>query len=84
LLLEPLGSADIEILRDLLEQHQRETGSPVAEALLVDVEKSAEEFVKVLPRDYAAVMETRKTAAEEGLDLDGDEVWNRIMEVTGG
>jgi glutamate synthase (NADPH/NADH) large chain len=84
LLLEPLGSADIEILRDLLEQHLHETGSPVAEALLVDVEKSAGEFVKVLPRDYAAVMATRKTAAEEGLDLDGDEVWNRIMEVTGG
>ncbi|MGA1811784.1 glutamate synthase large subunit [Frondihabitans sp. 4ASC-45] len=84
LLLQPLGSADIEILEDLLRQHLAETGSPVAEKLLVDLEKSAEEFVKVLPRDYAAVMETRKTAAAEGLDLDGDEVWNRIMEVTGG
>ncbi|GAA4264738.1 glutamate synthase large subunit [Frondihabitans peucedani] len=84
LLLQPLGSADIEILRDLLEQHARETGSPVAEELLADVEKAAEQFVKVLPRDYAAVIETRRTAAEEGLDLDGDVVWNRIMEVTGG
>lgn len=84
LLLQPLGSADVEILRDLLEQHRTETGSTVAEGLLRDIEKSAEEFVKVLPRDYAAVMETRKTAADEGLDPDGDEVWNRIMEVTGG
>ncbi|ROQ41012.1 glutamate synthase (NADPH/NADH) large chain [Frondihabitans sp. PhB188] len=84
LLLQPLGSADIEILADLLRQHLEETGSTVAEALLADIEASAEEFVKVLPRDYAAVMETRRTAAEEGLDLDGDEVWNRIMSVTGG
>lgn len=84
LLLQPLGSADIEILSDLLRQHFTETGSTVAEALLVDVEASAEEFVKVLPRDYAAVLETRKTAADEGLDPDGDEVWSRIMEVTGG
>ncbi|ARC56896.1 Glutamate synthase [NADPH] large chain [Frondihabitans sp. 762G35] len=84
LLLEPLGSADIEILTDLLQRHLAETGSVVAERLLLDVEKTAEEFVKVLPRDYAAVMLTRKTAVDEGLDPDGDEVWNRIMEVTGG
>lgn len=43
-----------------------------------------ENFVRVLPRDYAAVLETRQVAAAEGLDPDGDVVWNRIMEVTGG
>jgi glutamate synthase (NADPH/NADH) large chain len=41
-------------------------------------------FVKVLPRDYAAVIRTRAEAIEEGLDPDGDVVWSRIMEVTGG
>ena len=41
-------------------------------------------FVKVLPRDYAAVLKTRQTAVDEGLDPDGDVVWSRIMEVTGG
>ena len=41
-------------------------------------------FVKVLPRDYAAVLQTRQTAVDEGLDPDGDVVWNRILEVTGG
>jgi glutamate synthase (NADPH) large chain len=41
-------------------------------------------FVKVLPRDYAAVIATRQDAAEEGLDPDGEVVWNRILEVTHG
>jgi glutamate synthase (NADPH/NADH) large chain len=29
-------------------------------------------------------MQTRATAINEGLDPDGDVVWSRIMEVTGG
>jgi glutamate synthase (NADPH/NADH) large chain len=41
-------------------------------------------FVKVLPRDYAAVLATRQSAVAEGLDPDGDVVWNRILEVTNG
>ena len=41
-------------------------------------------FVKVLPRDFAAVLATRQTALDEGLDPDGDIVWGRILEVTGG
>jgi glutamate synthase (NADPH/NADH) large chain len=79
-----MGSGDAEILRDLLEQHVAETGSELASRLLDDFEAEAANFVRVLPRDYAAVMETRRTAAAEGLDPDGDVVWNRIMEVTGG
>ncbi len=38
----------------------------------------------MLPRNFAAVLQTRAEAIEEGLDPDGDEVWNRILEVTGG
>jgi len=79
-----LGSGDVEILRDLLEQHVAETGSALAAALLDDFEAEARNFVRVLPRDYAAVLQTRQTAAAEGLDPDGDVVWNRILEVTGG
>jgi glutamate synthase (NADPH/NADH) large chain len=82
--LHPLGSADVEILSDLLSRHLAETGSPVAERLLADVDAAASEFVKVLPRDYAAVLATRQTAVDEGLDPDGDEAWKRILEVTGG
>ncbi|MEY2848093.1 MAG: hypothetical protein RI885_758 [Actinomycetota bacterium] len=79
-----LGSADREILLDLLQQHLDETGSPVAAAMIADLDAAAEEFVKVLPRDYAAVLATRATAVEEGLDPDGDVAWKRILEVTGG
>ena len=80
----PLGSADVEIVKDLLERHVAETDSSLATAMLVDFEAAIAAFVKVLPRDYAAVLATRATAVDEGLDPDGDVVWVRIMEVTGG
>ena len=78
-----LESADLEILTDLLQQHVDETESPLAQRMLSDPDLMAK-FVKVLPRDYAAVLKTRQTAVDEGLDPDGDVVWSRIMEVTGG
>ena len=80
----PLGSGDVEILGDLLRRHVDETDSAVAARLLDDLAASAARFTKVLPRDYAAVLETRKVAIDEGLDPDGDVVWGRILEVTGG
>jgi glutamate synthase (NADPH/NADH) large chain len=81
--LSPLESADLEILTDLLQQHVDETESPLARRMLADADALAK-FVRVLPRDYAAVLKTRQTAVAEGLDPDGDVVWSRIMEVTGG
>ncbi len=84
LTLVELESADIEILRDLLQRHLDETGSAVAERVLADFESQIGDFIKVLPRDYAAVLATRSAAIDEGLDPDGDVVWNRILEVTGG
>jgi glutamate synthase (NADPH/NADH) large chain len=80
----PLGAGDIEIVTDLLERHVAETDSAVAKRMLDDLDATMAAFVKVLPRDYAAVLATRATAVEEGLDPDGDVVWGRIMEVTGG
>jgi glutamate synthase (NADPH/NADH) large chain len=84
LLLSPLESADVAIVTDLLERHLAETGSGLARAVLDDPERQLAAFVKVLPRDYAAVLTTRRTAIDEGLDPDGDVVWNRILQVTGG
>jgi glutamate synthase (NADPH/NADH) large chain len=80
----PLDSADVEILTDLLKRHVVETESTLAAAMLADIDTTIAEFVKVLPRDYAAVLRTRQDAIEEGLDPDGEVVWTRIMEVTGG
>ena len=75
---------DEEMLRDLLERHVAETGSTLAASLLDDFEAEADNFVRVMPRDYAAVLKTRTDAVAEGLDPDGDVVWTRILEVTGG
>ena len=52
--------------------------------MLASFDQTIGEFVKVLPRNYAAVLETRAKAVDEGLDPDGDTVWRRILEVTGG
>ena len=79
-----LGSGDVEILRDLLKLHDAETGSTLASDLLENFDEAVTRFTRVLPRDYAAVLETRQAAVAEGLDPDGDVVWTRILEVTGG
>ncbi len=84
LVLGELGSGDAEILRDLLSQHVIETDSVLATRLLANFQDELGNFVRVLPRDYAAVLQTRQEALEQGLDPDGDVVWTRIMEVTGG
>jgi glutamate synthase (NADPH/NADH) large chain len=79
-----LGAGDAAILRDLLVQHVAETDSTLAARLLEDFSSELDNFVRVLPRDYAAVLQTRQEAVAEGLDPDGDVVWTRILEVTGG
>ena len=55
-----------------------------AARILADFDAESENFVRVLPRDYAAVLQTRQEAVAQGLDPDGDIVWGRILEVTGG
>ncbi|WP_420063946.1 glutamate synthase large subunit [Microbacterium marmarense] len=84
LVLGKLGSGDAEILRDLLEQHRSQTDSTLAASLLENLDSELDNFVRVMPRDYAAVLQTRQEAVTEGLDPDGDVVWSRILEVTGG
>src|SRR5690554_1735661 len=84
LLLEPLGIGHVAIVTGLLERHIADTGSTLAKRMLEGGEATMELFVKVVPRDYAAVLEAREAAINEGLDPDGDVVWSRIMEVTGG
>ena len=80
----PLGSADAEIVLDLLRQHASLTGSPLARRLLENVDETLASISKVTPRDFQAVLRTRAQATQEGLDPDGGEVWSRILEVTGG
>jgi len=84
LLLLPLDVGDRDLVTDLLRSHLAETGSAVAQRMLDSLESTFSQFVKVLPRDYAAVLTTRAAAIAEGLDPDGEIAWARIMEVTGG
>lgn len=80
----PLRDSDIDVVRDLLERHQSHTGSAVAAHLLEDWESARQRFSLVLPRDYQRVLDVRAAAEAEGLDLEGAEVWDRIMEASRG
>ncbi|MGG5172763.1 glutamate synthase large subunit [Pseudarthrobacter sp. J1738] len=82
--LMPLDAEDRDIVHGLLQKHVEETESLHGTRLLENFDDTAARITKVLPRDYAAVLQTRLDAIEEGLDPDGEEVWSRIMEVTGG
>jgi glutamate synthase (NADPH/NADH) large chain len=76
--LEPLSNEDKRALRDLVERHRAETASPLADRLLADWRAAAEQFTKVMPRDYKRVLEAVRTAEADGRDVD-----TAIMEVAG-
>jgi glutamate synthase (NADPH/NADH) large chain len=84
LLLLGLDDADVTALQHLLTEHVERTGSPLAAELLADADALRTAFVKVLPRDYAAVQDIRREAEAAGDDPDGERIWTRILEVTGG
>jgi glutamate synthase domain-containing protein 3 len=64
--LDPLDGEDLLELRRLIEAHLEHTGSPVAERVLADWERAAEQFVKVFPGDYKRVIaELEAEAAKE-------------------
>ncbi len=80
----PLRPADRQVVRELLERHARYTGSAVAAALLADWPAAAERFSLILPRDYQRVLDVRAQAEREGLDIEGSQVWDRILEASHG
>ncbi len=80
----PLRQSDVPIVRELLHAHVTRTESPVAQQLLDDWEAAVTRFTLVLPRAYQQVLDIRAGATDEGLDPDGSEVWNRIMEASRG
>jgi glutamate synthase (NADPH/NADH) large chain len=82
--LSNLEAHDSNKLHSLLEQHFALTGSQLCERLLANFDAEVSNFTRVLPRDYARVMEIQRSANADGIDLDGEEVWTQILEVTGG
>jgi glutamate synthase (NADPH/NADH) large chain len=82
--LSPLRESDEKIVHDLLVKHRQWTDSAVAGRLLADWDHARTRFTLVLPRDYQRVLDVRAQAETEGLDPDGSQVWERIMEASRG
>ncbi|MDO4254647.1 MAG: glutamate synthase large subunit [Kocuria sp.] len=80
--LSSLDDNDVQTVHDLLRQHVEETGSSHAQKLLDSFADTVMRITKVLPRDYAAVLSIRAEAQAKGLNPDGSETWNQILEVT--
>jgi glutamate synthase (NADPH/NADH) large chain len=80
----PLDSDDAETLKQMLLAHVQLTDSTLASSLLENFEAEVENFSRVLPSDYAAVLKIRSQAKIDELDPDGDVVWKQILAVTGG
>ena len=55
--LENLQKNDIEIIRELLENHIKYTKSPKANEILRNWSESAKNFIKVMPTDYKNALE---------------------------
>jgi glutamate synthase (NADPH/NADH) large chain len=67
--LEQLDAEDLEVLRRMVREHFRHTGSQKALTILNDWNEMKDGFVKVMPRDYKAVLAKRKKAAAVAAEL---------------
>jgi len=67
--LDPMSEADFEILRKMVRNHFSYTSSTVALGILNDWETKKALFVKVMPRDYKAVLAQRKTSPKVEVKL---------------
>ena len=79
-----LSTEDKEQLLAVLKEHLSETGSPLAANLIENFDSESANFSRVMPRDFARVLEIQSKARELGYEPDGDEVWTQILEVTNG
>ncbi|EKO3628224.1 glutamate synthase large subunit [Vibrio metschnikovii] len=61
--LDPIEAEDKVLLKEMLTKHVQFTGSEVAQTFLNNFEQSLATMMKVMPRDYKAVLEKRKEAA---------------------
>ncbi|MEV4111798.1 glutamate synthase large subunit [Nonomuraea sp. NPDC049695] len=68
--IETLTEEDGEFLKETVEKHFAETGSPVAKELLADWDSALARFGKIMPTDYKRVMAAAEAARIEGRDID--------------
>jgi glutamate synthase (NADPH/NADH) large chain len=60
-MLDTLDADDEQLLRGMIESHQQVTKSKVASHILSYWPAAFKQFIKVMPIDYKAVMEKKKT-----------------------
>jgi glutamate synthase (NADPH/NADH) large chain len=65
--LDPLDAEDVALLQEMVTNHYEYTKSAVAKFLLDDLENQIRNFVKVFPKDYKKVVQTRKQ--EVGIEV---------------
>ncbi|MEN9954546.1 MAG: Ferredoxin-dependent glutamate synthase 1 [Actinomycetota bacterium] len=82
-LLKPDAGQAIE-LRELVSRHVLETNSRIGGMILENFESELSNFTLVMPSDYASVVQILNESTESGLDPDGPEVWEKILEATNG
>ncbi|WP_338598837.1 glutamate synthase large subunit [Saccharopolyspora sp. SCSIO 74807] len=70
---------DLRWLHGIVRRHHELTGSAVAASLLGDWTRRSAAFTKIMPRDYARVLEAMRLARSEGRDID-----EAIMEASRG
>jgi glutamate synthase domain-containing protein 3 len=63
-LLEPLDEEDQDLVKSLVEQHKELTESQLADKILGNWKYYIDQFIKVIPTDYKAVLESKKTKKE--------------------
>jgi len=64
--LDPVGVDDIPELQKMMQAHYDKTGSSVAKFILSDLDNQLKHFIKVFPRDYKKVLQSRKATANAG------------------
>ena len=85
--LDGVQAEDSAELLELLASHVHHTGSSLASELLAAHDRGEDvlaRFTRIVPADYAAVLEIQAQCAESGLDPEGDEAWTTILEATHG
>lgn len=63
--LDPLSAADTSILKTLISNHQKFTNSGIATAILNNWKEEVKHFVKVMPRDYKAVLNRLESSSKQ-------------------
>ncbi len=76
-----LDDADRTLVRQLIDEHARRTGSPLGVKLLYRFDDIVLDFVKVIPREYEQMMLATERFEEDGLSH--DEAVERAFETRG-